>query len=480
LAKRKGSVSQVSSSAPDETSLADLTDAVSAIDEAAIVTLVSLPPPELSCLKDIKLDKLHATAQLLHDAWLSILTGEHKLPVEKASWVCVNCKREYSLSGTALLNRVLLSIGAYYDFAVNRLMRSEARMAELPPGLQVYHASRLIKAGKIGIDSNHDQLLIRTRIAAVDYQAFLTAAYFVGQFKGIHAFSGPLAHLEAIMHNSLAEIHMAEELPDKYLRMLFRRLLHSALEHVSMLYQRQSSYWNKEHRPGVFSSIRLEELSLLAKRHKPILQLYGEKHVEKVFEHQLALIAQSFGFYVVSTRTGERTVDLVCIGTNPTPLTALVEGKTTSQPYSLPTKDQRALLEYVGEVKRTLQTLPPLRFVLIIGSEVTKTVPAKLRRLETTAGVPMRFCSAQSIADLREAVPGPVDLDILTESLLAGPHVLGPEFVREVADKQRAGQEAYSQFVRALFNLHLPSKEQPIVWPEAACETGSEDEDVCS
>jgi len=48
---------------------------------------------------------------------------------------------------------------------------------------------------------------------------------------------------------------------------------------------------------AMFSNVNLAELSQLASRAQGIIKKYGERSVEKVFETQLALLAQSLGFY---------------------------------------------------------------------------------------------------------------------------------------------------------------------------------------
>src|SRR6202041_1722740 len=96
--------------------------------------------------------------------------------------------------------------------------------------------------------------------------------------------------------------------------------------------------WSETHSRGPFSLLRLPELQLLASQDPRMQQRYGPKQVEKNFELQLALLMQSFGFYVIRTRVGERTVDLICISGDPTAsYTLMVEAKTSKAPYAMPT-----------------------------------------------------------------------------------------------------------------------------------------------
>ena len=173
--------------------------------------------------------------------------------------------------------------------------------------------------------------------------------------------------------------------------------------------------------------------------------------MEKVFEQQLALIVQSLGLYVVSTRTGDRTVDLICISADPSfPMTFLLEAKTTQRPYTLPTDDARALMEYIHEVRTALTTLPPLQFVLIVGPEASSTLSGKLQRLEIKAGLPIRFCTAEDIAHLRDSITGPLPLNELVQRVQLGPWVLPSSFVEDIRIRHERLRETHEAFVRTM------------------------------
>lgn len=201
-----------------------------------------------------------------------------------------------------------------------------------------------------------------------------------------------------------------------------------------------------------------------------MVRKYGAKHLEKAFEFQLALIVQSLGLLVVSSQPGERAVDLICISSDPTERgTLLLEAKTSGRPYALPTKDERALLEYIEVVRRSLTTLPPLRLVVILGQTATSTLEGKLAQLEGRAGVPIRFCTAQELADLRESVPGPIAISSLLEAFYASPRVLPRGTLEAVSERYRNNQSAHSAFVKAL----LPERQRhriPQEWPEPSCD----------
>jgi hypothetical protein len=203
---------------------------------------------------------------------------------------------------------------------------------------------------------------------------------------------------------------------------------------------------------GPFSSIRLSELSAIASRDEAVRKRYGERRVEHVFEQQLALVVQSFGFLVVQTRTGKRRVDLVCISPDPTdPYTVLIEAKSSRKPYALPTDDQRALKEYVEEVRRTRVTLPSLRLVLLVGPSAASTLEGKLNDLEATITTPVRFIGASDFATLRDRIAGPVPSRALRDLAIGeSTRVLGDPYVESVVDAVRQTNEAHTAFVDAL------------------------------
>lgn len=150
--------------------------------------------------------------------------------------------------------------------------------------------------------------------------------------------------------------------------------------------------------------------------------------------------------YVVSTRTGQRTVDLICISADPTAqFTFLLEAKTSARPYTLPRDDARALLEYIQEVRGGLTTLPPLHFVLMVGPSPSATLEKKLQGLEAEARLPIRYCSADELAQLREVVAGPLPLNDFADHLLLASRVVPVGFaqtMRSRVDELRTSHEA--------------------------------------
>lgn len=194
------------------------------------------------------------------------------------------------------------------------------------------------------------------------------------------------------------------------------------------------------------------ELPQLASRSEFIIRRYGESSIETRFEAQLAILMQSLGFTVVRTERAQRRVDLVCIAPAPVgeAYTILLEAKTTIANYALPTKDSRAISEYISSVRSALKSLPPLRLVVIVGNRPAKTVTGKLADLEADTGVPIRYCDAWSLWNLRHQLPGPVDCARFLKVCIAGDRILGPDDMNKVVESDKAIRDAHNDFVQTL------------------------------
>ncbi|HEY4451787.1 MAG TPA: hypothetical protein VGN13_09360 [Solirubrobacteraceae bacterium] len=204
--------------------------------------------------------------------------------------------------------------------------------------------------------------------------------------------------------------------------------------------------------PGPFSHLRLVEFVELARRTAAVQARSGAKNIETMYEDQLALLAQSFGFQVVRAKRATRRVDLLCLVEDRVhPYTALIEAKSSGRPYSFPTDDQRALAEYVDDVRSSLGTLPPVALVLIVGSKAASTLEAKLRDVEAKLGIPLRFIDAATLARLRDRLPGPVPPAPFREGLVRSENpVLSAAFVDTVVEAFETSHSAHVSFVQAL------------------------------
>jgi len=198
--------------------------------------------------------------------------------------------------------------------------------------------------------------------------------------------------------------------------------------------------------------VAVEELSQLASRSDYIIQRYGKSGVETRFEAQLALLMQSFGFLVIRTERAQRRVDLVCIapGSPEESYTILLEAKTSAANYALPTKDSRAIAEYVSSVRSALKTLPPLRLVIVVGNTSAKTVANKIGALEAVCRVPVRYCDVVLLERLRRQVPGPVDYSHFLKVCIAAGRLLGLHEIRQLIESDKAIRAAHNDFVQSL------------------------------
>jgi hypothetical protein len=209
-----------------------------------------------------------------------------------------------------------------------------------------------------------------------------------------------------------------------------------------------------EYKPGYFSSLSLPELSLLTSRAESVVRKYGAKKIEKIFEYRLSLVMQSFGLFVVPTTTGARTIDLLCISNHPRhTMSFLLEAKTSKHPYSLPTKDSRAVREYIREYKSTLLSFPELKFVLIIGPAPSRSLAAKISDLESSVGIPIRFFPASLVASLREAIPGNLPLDVFADHIGKGEGIIDSSVTEAISGAYGVAQQAHKSFVEQMMKV---------------------------
>jgi len=211
---------------------------------------------------------------------------------------------------------------------------------------------------------------------------------------------------------------------------------------------------NLQHMPGIFSELRPDRLSLIARRDEEAVRLYGDKGVEKALERQLALLVQSIGFFVIATKTGRNTVDLLCISPDPrSHYTFMIEAKTSRRPYALPRKDSRALQEYVQTVTKHLSTLPPLSFILVVGQAPASTLKSKMVFLQNKLGLPARYIDAVDLAAFREHFTGYIPHEVFAQAVLSGDFILSNETMIKIIKTSESQQKAHSDFVQALLAL---------------------------
>jgi hypothetical protein len=425
---------------------------------------LDLPLPEESSLIGATPKALRRAADSFHRSW-NYLVSARDLYLEGEATVPSTGE---TLNGKDLWWRLFLVVAPYYDFSIRLLLRVAKRNQSLYPlpGLGLTKAEEWMSkisredlkaisfevGGPEEEEEDDDAKLweLDRSFAALLASTYITAlsAAVIGELlRRTNTSLELIEEIDGISHRSTVDLFTGPPPSGRLSSLtpeLSKRLVASVFEQWMRIYDRPG--WNKSHKIGPFSSIRLAELAPLANRDARMGEKYGNKRIEKVFEQQLALIVQSFGLYVVSTRTGQRTVDLICISADPTArFTFLLEAKTSARPYALPRDDARALLEYIREVRGGLTTLPPLHFVLMVGPSPSATLEKKLQGLEAEASLPIRYCSADELAQLREVVAGPLPLNDFADHLLLASRVVPAGFaqtMRSRVDELRSSHEA--------------------------------------
>lgn len=413
------------------------------LDEAGINLLVSLPAPHKSPLMKANSTDLLASCKTFHKLWEELVIDQVSLPDVQLK----NMPKDMIIPTTReeIWNSVFLTIVCYYDYSFFRIIRKEKHTG-LPSGLNIHSIEKFLPADVKKVDSGYN-----VRILSFEYFMCLLSLYFAPMMKHPSIPSWISNTFNNSYHGSVHGLFQKVVALPTGKRNAGLTMLNSVLEYAKDTFGKMQN--NKEYKPGIFSVINTEELSLIASRDAQTVKQYGAKSLEKVFERQLALIMQSLGMIVVSTKMGTRTVDLICISSFPDkPYTCLIEAKTTNKPYSLPRKDFRALKEYIDDVRHTLHTLPPLRFVLVSAYKSSRTLDSKLRELQADTGIPIRFISSQQIADLRENIIGILPPDIFADKILSSPQILDSDFVTEIEKRYSLMQKAHADFVETIFS----------------------------
>lgn len=142
------------------------------------------------------------------------------------------------------------------------------------------------------------------------YQNCLTSVYLLRTLQVLPS-AGPWTGISSeIAHANLVRLHLYETATStKPRRILLSHLLHTCLHLIVSAYEDDAQLtWDDTASLAHLLSIQLDHLVPLAERSPAMDKRYGKNHIARVFEHQLSLIAQSFGLLVVSSRLGERTV----------------------------------------------------------------------------------------------------------------------------------------------------------------------------
>ncbi len=426
--------------------------------------LMTLPSPSALWPKPPPTASLYKYANKFYNLWLGLLSGDfgYDQGQSTVSYSCGRCSLTHEYSRDQALQRLLMIVGCIYAYCAHQLVTAGAlnESDDLGiPGCSARSFSELkASKGSTCLEWSRDLLEKFVGVLQAARSLYLLRRRDIENEMWADAFEQILADSTLGIYH-VSERSITAEGSCQYgmeAAMLIRRLTGFSLHLQSSVFRWPARPWSETHASGPFSLLRLPELQLLASQDQRMQQLYGPKMVEKVFESQLALLMQSLGFYVIKTRTGERTVDLVCISGDPAAsFTMMLEAKTTKAAYTLPTKDERALIEYVSTVQESLTTSPKLGLVLIVGSAASRTLGSRLRRVETTSGVAVRFCRAQQLATLRESILGPLPLVLLKKELLSAPNIVPASFVKGIVNNLNERYKAQEALVRTFLGAGI-------------------------
>jgi hypothetical protein len=428
----------------------DLQEVANLSIESSVSDFCKLPPPDIGLIEKTDAETLHKLTQSFARQWVSLVVGGLELPDDSIS--SVEDGNANVGSDETIRDRVLLTLGHYYDSAVRRLLELDRSHPEFRAIAGVHDNTFFLLA-----DCELPEDVTPKEGWAFD----LTFSYFMGLRTSAY-----LADIRRIDKLPQEQFQTVEYMPQRAIRvmvdlmaqapsqsnyLLAFQLLRTSVQYLDEIYLEKWDQAKTGHKTGIFSQMRLNELSLIAIRDPSVIEKYGVHHLDKLFENQLSLIFQSFGYYVASAKIGERIVDLICISAASDPkMSFWIEAKTSSKSYSLPSKDERAIVDYISSFnsRSSSSIIPPLAFVLIVGSEPSDRLASKLQKLETRLQIPIRFCRAYDIAHLREKILGPIPFDIFQGTVLDAPSVMVQGCFGEIVDWMDRKKERYESFVK--------------------------------
>lgn len=413
-----------------------------------LLDLLDLPPPETGVLSSASEADMWVAVKNFRSLWLELLQTKALLQPDG----------DASLS-PAQFSRLMLTIGGTYNYAFHRLITFEGRRDnQTIAGFSLPMLGSLTdKADEIidGLDTDevppNESLQLSCLYLTHEYGTYLLAAEVLSM-PVTWALSPAFVYwFDHQLLNSLLRILGRQGSFNSEVDDLASRLVRSGLTQATQIAADRRSGANADHKPGSFSLVRPQELGPIAAREQAMIRRHGEKALESIFEQQIALVFQSFGFLVIPTQKGKRSADLLCLS-NDSPVNRLImiEAKTTKGFYSLPSKDERALREYVETVRTSLRTLPEPSLLLLVAPRGASTLEAKLDTLSDAIRIPIRFIRAETLAGLREAAPGAIPSDLLVDSLMSEPTIVKDEFPQKLETRLDELQQVHRRLAQDL------------------------------
>lgn len=412
-------------------------------DGPSIAILAGLPPPGKSPHQGATLeDLLHLTQRFLY-LWAQLLS-QADLPVTEAQGTDIE-EQPCAYQGEDLWARLILSVSSYYSDTTQRALSLRTETSPLPSGFGKEDITGFLDIAAAAPSEERQR------------QAVIAAQYIMGQQGAYHAWSyrhkigdTSLAVFQRVYLQCLDAMYVLQRPPQhELLDLAVHKLLSTLFRLQSLVLPTDPSPSDQQ---TSFSAIRASELPLFASRASIVLSRYGEARCAKLFEQRLSLLFQSLGLQVIPTVTGKSTVDLICIGVADR-VSFFVEAKSTRGRYALPTKDSRAIMEYVKEAPKVLGALPALSFVLIVGPAASKTLPAKLKSLEVKIGLPVRFIEAKTLAELRNKLLGSLPTQVFADLVGRSEAIVDEAVVSSLADHEKEERDAYSGFIKKLADI---------------------------
>jgi hypothetical protein len=280
----------------------------------------------------------------------------------------------------------MLNIGATFNYVVHRVLELDEPNAQDSLSFELSLLMKVNEHVNVLIDGMDEtdtavflsqKDVISSLIIFQIYGLYLYAASLLSEPASTWTLSPTITrHLDLRLQHALSELaNNLDSSDNAEIKELVVHLLKSGLNQAAKIAAVREDITNTGHKPGRFSLIRPADLELLATRAESMARRHGLKSIEAVFEQQIALIFQSFGFLVVPTKPGRESIDLRCFSNDSQDSSQImVEAKTTKGVYSLPAKDRRALRDYVNSVQRTFKTLPPPSLLIVVGPRPASTL----------------------------------------------------------------------------------------------------------